>query len=603
MNNKGEVMKLNKILALTLSCMLLSQPLLITASATEMEVEAVQQDTEKIEIADEDESVVDKEEVTDEVLFEQLETPEEQAQEEEQVQQQGLEEQVEEEEQVQQQELEKSDAALEIEESATMTEVIEENASPVAIYTDTNGFQFYDSEMTLLCGYSGTSTSITIPSTTVEIKSRVFKGNTTITKVVIPDSVKDIAYEAFSGCTALTTVVIGNGVEGIGVNAFYGCKALENLTLGNSVESIGQEAFYDCVSLKALTLPSSLKIIGYQAFTYCTTLTSVTIPDSVTTLGYGAFYGCNKIKTAYIGKGVTSISAEVFRYCTLLESVTLPDGLTAIGYRAFQNCTSLTSVELPDTVSFIFTEAFSNCTSLKSVYVPSAVGLINTTTSSGTFSGSTNLVVKCYEGSYMHKMAVENSYAYELVDVNTVQNLTASAYGKNNVLLKYTFDANADGYLIYGKRGGDGAYTYIGMSFNDYYLDTKATDSIYNFYWVIPFRYDLTGKISGGNVVRYVYAKGICPAVTDLKASSKTTGVQLSWSSSRLSDGYLVYGIRNGGDYGYVGMTTGIGATTFTDTKASKLGWNYYWVFPFHYDSTGKMVVGETAAYTYGKPL
>ena len=46
------------------------------------------------------------------------------------------------------------------------------------------------------------------------------------------------------------------------------------------------------------------------------------------------------------------------------------------------------------------------------------------------------------------------------------------------------------------------------------------------------------------------------------------------------------------------GMTTQ--GTTFTDTKASKTDWTYYWVYPYHKNG-GQMIVGGTAKYTYGK--
>ena len=62
-----------------------------------------------------------------------------------------------------------------------------------------------------------------------------------------------------------------------------------------------------------------------------------------------------------------------------------------------------------------------------------------------------------------------------------------------------------------------------------------------------------------------------------------------------------MYGQRAGEKYGYVGMTTK--GTTFTDTKASKTAYNYYWVFPYHKDSQGNMIVGGTPKYTYGRAL
>ena len=36
---------------------------------------------------------------------------------------------------------------------------------------------------------------------------------------------------------------------------------------------------------------------------------------------------------------------------------------------------------------------------------------------------------------------------------------------------------------------------------------------------------------------------------------------------------------------------------TYTDRKASKKEFDFYWVFPYHKDSIGKMVVGGTPKY------
>jgi hypothetical protein len=103
------------------------------------------------------------------------------------------------------------------------------------------------------------------------------------------------------------------------------------------------------------------------------------------------------------------------------------------------------------------------------------------------------------------------------------------------------------------------------------------------------------------NTETYVYAKGILTAVTGLKASSVTGGVKLTWNAVSGAEGYLVYGIVAGKPYGYVGMTTK--GTTFTDKTASSTEYNYYWVFPYFKDSNGKMIVGQTAKYTYGRAL
>ena len=131
------------------------------------------------------------------------------------------------------------------------------------------------------------------------------------------------------------------------------------------------------------------------------------------------------------------------------------------------------------------------------------------------------------------------------------------------------------------------------------YTDKNALDTDYNFYWGFPY-YELeNGKKVPGEACQYKYAKGIIPAVGSLKASSVKGGVKLTWRKQNDAQGYLVYGRRAGGKYEYIGMTAK--GTTYTDKKASKSEWNYYWVFPYHKGTNDKMIVGETPKYTYGK--
>jgi len=176
-------------------------------------------------------------------------------------------------------------------------------------------------------------------------------------------------------------------------------------------------------------------------------------------------------------------------------------------------------------------------------------------------------------------------------------NLHAVPAGKNSVRLYWSSVSGADGYLVYGQKNGK--YGYVGMTKGTSYTDTKASDSAYNFYWVFPYYLDANDFMRSGTCPKYVYALGICPAVTNLKANGTSGKVTLSWTASSGADGYLVYAIRPGGKYSYIGMTTK--GTTFADTKASKTDWTFYWVYPYHKDAKGNMVVGGTAKYVYSK--
>ena len=180
-----------------------------------------------------------------------------------------------------------------------------------------------------------------------------------------------------------------------------------------------------------------------------------------------------------------------------------------------------------------------------------------------------------------------------------VENLKASS-SVGKVKLTWSEVKDAEGYLIYGIRGGGNKYGYIGMTSKTSFVDVKALTSDYNYYWVFAYCKDENGKMYPGLTAYYVYGKAQkCAAVTDLKASSVKGGVKLTWTKSAGAEGYLVYGIHPGEKYGYIGMTTK--GTTFTDKKASSTDWNFYWVFPYHTDSNGNKVVGGTPKYVYGK--
>lgn len=183
-----------------------------------------------------------------------------------------------------------------------------------------------------------------------------------------------------------------------------------------------------------------------------------------------------------------------------------------------------------------------------------------------------------------------------------VTNLSAAAAGKGKVRLTWTKSNKADGYLIYAKKNG--TYGYCGVAnagTQTSYTDTKAIDTDYNFYWVYPFKYDANGKRVIGKCTKYVYAKGICTATENVKASSVKGGVKLTWSKKAGASGYLIYGKKTGGKYGYIGMTKGYGATSYTDKGALKGVYNFYWVIPYHYSKSGKLVAGQTGKYVFGR--
>ena len=221
----------------------------------------------------------------------------------------------------------------------------------------------------------------------------------------------------------------------------------------------------------------------------------------------------------------------------------------------------------------------------------------------GKYKASSKSDYRCYENlkaTYYDSDFIFSSNMKVIFFTSDLTGLSATSAGYKTVKLSWEAVGNASGYLIYGQKNG--VYSYIGKVIGETtFTDKKALADDYNYYWVFPYIQRANGSMIAGNCAKYTFAKGVCPAVTNLKASSVKGGVKLTWTASAGAEGYLVYGIRPGQEYGYIGMTTK--GTTFTDTKASSTQYNYYWVFPYSADENGKMVVGETGKYTYGRAL
>lgn len=180
-----------------------------------------------------------------------------------------------------------------------------------------------------------------------------------------------------------------------------------------------------------------------------------------------------------------------------------------------------------------------------------------------------------------------------------VTNVKARSVGINTTKITWNRVSNAQGYLIYASKNGK--YAYCGMTSNTSFTDKKALSSAYNFYWVYAYVKNADGKMTCGSCQKYTYARAKMPAVANLRASSSSGGVRLTWKSVPGAEGYLIYGKTSNGKYGYKGMTTR--GTSFTDKKASRFVYNFYWVFPYYKLSSNKMIVGSTPKYVYGKAL
>ena len=403
---------------------------------------------------------------------------------------------------------------------------------------------------------------------------------------------------AFSDNSMLTSVQFGTNLEMVGDYAFSGCEKLSTITWNSKIRSIGQYAFSN-TAITSLTLPNSVTTVGAYAFTECGGLKTVVLGTNLTEIPDSMFFKCKSLQKVTINGMPTRIAEAAFAACTSLTSINIPDSVTQLGYSAFQDCTSLKNLRLGNGITRIDANAFSGCTSLEALYMPYYL----TTWGASVTGNCPSLTAYIYsDAEQAIEWAESQNVRYKLIGdfkPNAVTGLKASPYGKNKVRLTWNGSLGAEGYLIYGQKNG--TYGYVGMTrTGTAFTDTKALDTAYNYYWVFPYVTNKAGKMIPGGTPKYVYAKGVIPAVSNLKPSSVTGGVKLTWTKRADAEGYLIYGIQgDNGKYGYIGMTTK--GTTFTDTKAYKTQYNFYWVFPYHKNSTGKMIVGGTPQYVYGR--
>lgn len=187
---------------------------------------------------------------------------------------------------------------------------------------------------------------------------------------------------------------------------------------------------------------------------------------------------------------------------------------------------------------------------------------------------------------------------------STPENVAAKGHGIGEVKVTWKPVLGSAGYIICAKRTKDGKYSQIGYTIGENstsFMDKSALQVDYNFYWVHTFvkAADKTTNIYSipGS---YVYAKGILPPITGLKAQGNKNGVLLTWNKSSGARGYVIYGKADLSDTSkQIGITT---STSYTDVNAYSDKYNFYWVYPYHYYNS-KPVVGERPDYVYAKKL
>jgi hypothetical protein len=187
-------------------------------------------------------------------------------------------------------------------------------------------------------------------------------------------------------------------------------------------------------------------------------------------------------------------------------------------------------------------------------------------------------------------------YINEEVTLPEVTGIATRPAGKYKVTIEWPVNKYTDGYLIYSRKNG--VYSYCGMTRDKIDIDpddqievlgSRFTDmnalSSGNGYYVFPYVTDYGGVLYPGDESIMVTGEGICLPVTNLNLSPNPGSITLSWDANPEADGYLIYGYSHGQPYGYIGMTQVLVDPEFTDTAASSVIDNHYWVFAYYIEN------------------
>ncbi len=107
-------------------------------------------------------------------------------------------------------------------------------------------------------------TKVTIPAWKL---SSVFpQAYTTIKEVIICDGVTSITESMFAGCSELTSVTLPSSVVNIGDDAFNSCDKLTSITIPQRVTKVGSRAFSDCANLLSVEFKGDAPDYGDDVF-------------------------------------------------------------------------------------------------------------------------------------------------------------------------------------------------------------------------------------------------------------------------------------------------------------------------------------------------
>ncbi len=401
-----------------------------------------------------------------------------------------------------------------------------------------------------ITGYTGSSSSITIPDTIdaytiTGIGASAFIDNTSLTSVSIPVSITSIGESAFSGCTSLSTISYAGSEtqwDKITFGTDWNLNCSANITYAISYCDENGHTWDSGKVTKEATSQET----GEMTYT-CTV--------------------CGETKTETIEKIPAVLDTPVLNKTTPASNgiqVSWSKVSGATGYVVFRKTSSSSWSRIGTTTGTTYTDK---------------------TVSTGTIYYYT---IRAYKGSL--STADKNKYntstywsSYDTTGVTgkyiktpTISSATATATGTT---IKWSSVSGANGYAVWRKIDG-GSWSRIGYSTSNSYTDKETLTSGKTYYYCIRAysgdyatananTFDSTYWSCSTSGKKIVYLSR--PSLNDTVAAS--SGIKISWSKVSGASGYVVYRKVSGGSWKKLGTATG---TSYTD-KTATAGNKYYY--------------------------
>ena len=199
---------------------------------------------------------------------------------------------------------------------------------------------------------------------------------------------------------------------------FEGNSSIEEVTILGTPQVLPTGLFSGCTNLVNVNLPDTIKTIEESAFSGCQSLKNVYLPNKLQTIKNNVFFNCNSIETLYFGDSLSSIYPGAFAMSKIKEYVVSDnnpyfksiDGVIfnkeVTKLITYPNGKMDSEYHIPSGVNEILQNAINN-KNIRDIYIPESVTMIygDGKNSTSSFSGTENLTIHGYEGSFAETYA------------------------------------------------------------------------------------------------------------------------------------------------------------------------------------------------------